>query len=489
MRSEVGARFERVWRDAPDKIVLRAPALGRTLTTGELWQSTHDTARALTRAGLSLDHLIVSAAGNHPGFYPLLLACLETRIAVLPVDRGTPMAQIEELADRFGASAIVTPAAPDLARPSRLERLPCDLVLADLADQRPDPALYAGAAVLKLTSGSTGLPKATFTTEGNLCADALQIIEAMDIRPDDNQLGIIPLSHAYGMGNLLMPVLLQGTSVTLRETFIPPLVVEDANAQRARVFPGVPFMFEHLLEHLAPDCWPASLDTLISAGAPLDPDLARAFAARFGVKIHSFYGTTETGGIAFDDSDDPDVASVVGRPLPGVAVTLRREEGAAPPAGRVHVRSAAVARGYAGSCNAEADGFEDGGFLTGDVGMFDDAGRLMLVGRVSSFINVAGRKVRPYEVEAVLRRMPGIADARVVGAPDERRGEQLVACLVVNRALRPFEIRQFCATRLAAHQIPREFIFLDELPRDARGKTSRRALDSLVEGHLANRNR
>jgi long-chain acyl-CoA synthetase len=489
MTSEVGARFERVWRDAPDKIVVRAPAVGRRLTADDLWRSAHDTARALTRAGLSPDHLIVSAAGNHPGFYSLLLACLETRIALLPVDRGTPMARIDDLAEQFRASAIVTPGTPDPARPFRLERLPCDLVLVHLPDRRPDPALYAGAAVLKLTSGSTGRPKAAFTTERNLCADGLQVIEAMDIRPDDSQLGIIPLSHSYGLGNLVLPTLLQGTAVTLRETFIPPHLIEDADAQRARVFPGVPFMFEHLLEHLPPDRWPTSLETLISAGARLDPDLARAYAARFGVKIHSFYGTTETGGIAFDDSDDPDVSSVVGRPLPGVVVMLRREEGAAPPAGRVHVKSAAVARGYAGAREAEADGFEDGGFLTGDLGMFDDAGRLMLVGRVSSFVNVAGRKVQPYEVEAVLRRMPGIADARVVGAPDERRGERLVACLVTNRALRPFEIRQFCAARLAAHQIPREFIFLDALPRDARGKTSRRALDALVEGHLANRKR
>jgi long-chain acyl-CoA synthetase len=143
------------------------------------------------------------------------------------------------------------------------------------------------------------------------------------------------------------------------------------------------------------------------------------------------------------------------------------------------VSGEAVTCGYAGEA-VDHTAF-DGGFLTGDLARFEDDGRLTLVGRVSSFVNVAGRKVQPDEVERVLREMPAIADARVMGLPDSRRGQQLVACVVARTpGLRPYAIRTFCAERLAAHKIPRAIIFLDALPTDGRGKTSRRALELLV---------
>lgn len=147
----------------------------------------------------------------------------------------------------------------------------------------------------------------------------------------------------------------------------------------------------------------------------------------------------------------------------------------------MHVAGEAVTRGYAGE---DVAGFADG-FLTGDLGRLEADGRLTLVGRVSVFINVAGRKVQPDEVERVLREMPAIADARVIGLPDPRRGQQLVACVVARvRGLRPYAIRTFCAERLAAHKIPRAFVFVDELPTDLRGKTNRRALETLVLARL-----
>src|SRR5262249_36402328 len=155
--------------------------------------------------------------------------------------------------------------------------------------------------------------------------------------------------------------------------------------------------------------WPPRLQRLISAGAPLAPATVRAFHDRFGMKVHSFYGSSETGGIAFDGDDAIDGSGTVGRPLPGVAVTIRDA--------RIHVRSDAVSSGYV---DAPGDAFVDGGFVTADCGEWDAQGRLLLRGRVSSFVNVAGRKVQPGEVEAVLRTMPGVADARVVAAPDPR---------------------------------------------------------------------
>ena len=250
----------------------------------------------------------------------------------------------------------------------------------------------------------------------------------MDIRPDDVQIAAIPLSDSYGIGNLVMPLLLQGTAICLRDAFVPQRIPDDARQFNARHLPGAPFMFDHLATHPPPGGWPPSLTRLVSAGAPLEPDVAERFRAAFGVKIHSFYGTSETGGIAFDDDDGPAAKGFVGRALPGVEISLRDEadEGGC----RVHVRSAAVSSGYAG--DEDADAFVDGGFLTTDLAAFDANQGLVLRGRVSSFVNVAGRKVQPEEVERALREFPGVVEARVLGLEDRHRGERLVACLVLS---------------------------------------------------------
>jgi acyl-CoA synthetase (AMP-forming)/AMP-acid ligase II len=150
-------------------------------------------------------------------------------------------------------------------------------------------------------------------------------------------------------------------------------------------------------------------------------------------------------------------------------------EDAPPGGGRVFVRGPAVATAYADG--GDPDVFADGGFLTGDLGAFDAQGRLVLSGRVSPFVNVAGRKVQPAEVEQVLRELAGVVDVRVIGIADARRGEQLVAFLVM-RTIPPsvVDLRRFCASRLASYKIPRLFLFPDSIPLTSRGKTDRAAL-------------
>jgi long-chain acyl-CoA synthetase len=343
----------------------------------------------------------------------------------------------------------------------------------------PSPQIYGGAAVLKVTSGTSGLPKATFTREAQLIDDMVHITEAMDIRPGDCQMAVIPISHAYGIGNLVMPLLNQGTSIVLREVFVPQQVHADAVAYRARIFPGVPFMFAHFAHNPQAAAWPRVLELIMSAGAPLEPTMARTFAGLFGVKIHSFYGTSETGGISFDDSPDISDVLTVGRALPGVTITLLPEEGAPADGGRVHVTSTAVSSGYAGDA-ATDEAFTGGGFLTGDLGRFDDRRRLVLTGRASSFINLAGKKIQPEEVEQVLRSMPGVQDVRVLGVADAVRGQQVVACVVTRQNLTTLEVRQFCAARLAAHKIPRTILWIDSIPLTERGKTDRVRLEGIV---------
>jgi acyl-CoA synthetase (AMP-forming)/AMP-acid ligase II len=483
--SEIVERFERIRRDSPNRLLIHLPAARASLTAEDIWNASLLQRAQLDSLGLGEEHLVISAAGNRPAAVPLWLACRSLGIALMPVDAGTPTAEIAALARRFGATIAILPrSTPGLEALGTATPFESPLVAVRLADSTPAPQIYRGAAALKVTSGSTGLPKATFTREAQLVEDTVHITTGMDIGPQDCQIAAISISHSYGLGNLVMPLLLQGTPVVLREAFIPQQLHADATEYQARVFPGVPFMFAHFANNPDATAWPHVLETLVSAGAPLDPVMANAFARTFGVKVHSFYGTSETGGISFDDSPDVDVAATVGRPLPGVTITLRPEEGAPIDGGRVHVAGTAVSSSYAGQAPTD-QAFTDGGFLTGDFGRFDARQRLILTGRASSFINVAGRKIQPEEVEQVLRSMRGIEDVRVLGIADAVRGQQVVACVVTQRDdMTAPEIRQFCAARLAAHKIPRTIVWLERIPLTERGKTDRAKLETFVREHL-----
>jgi long-chain acyl-CoA synthetase len=482
MQSELVDAFERIRRDAPDRPLIYLPAANTVLSATHVHDLAMAIGQALDAAGLGAGVLVGGAIGNRPEAVSMLLACRRRGTPYVPLDVGTASPEIGAIARQFGVGAVVLAAAQSIDGFSRVEPFVDGLVLA-VADADPGDSRHGNAAVLKMTSGSTGTPRATLTSEAVLMTDSRTLMQAMAIEPDDILVAAIPMSHAYGLGHLLVPALIQGSALLMRETFVPHRIPEDVRQVGARVFPGVPYMFGHFVANPPAGGWPPTLTRLITAGAPIERSLVDNFRALFAVKIHSFYGTSETGGIAFDDTDAPAEEGMVGTPLPGVTIALVGEDGAHAGTGRIHVSGPAVIDGYADGADATA--FVDGGFLTGDLGSIDPQSRVTLAGRVSSFVNIAGRKVHPGEVERVLRGMAGVIDVRVIGVADGRRGEQLVAGLVVN-GTRPsvLALRQFCGRRLAPHKIPRSFVLLDRIPLTARGKTDRRALEQAVRDAL-----
>jgi long-chain acyl-CoA synthetase len=280
-----------------------------------------------------------------------------------------------------------------------------------------------------------------------------------------------------------MPLLLQGTAAALRQAFHPRQLLDDAAATGATVFPGVPFMFQGIRE-LGVDRLPPRLRLLITAGARIDPATVHWFHDRVERKVHSFYGSSETGGISYDESDDVSEPLHLGRAMPETTIEIVDPDPKG--IGRIVVSGSAVAFRYGASASAEADsGFADGRFITTDLGYLSGDGRLVMTGRRSSLVNVAGRKVDPAEVERVLAELPGVIDARVIGAACDRRGQQLVAFVVSASDRSSVALRQGCAKLLSPHKIPRRFIFLDRLPVDARGKMDRRALEALATAEPA----
>lgn len=467
--------FDRVVRDRGDEVLLDAPGERVRLTARDILAMSVEIERAFAQAGIGAGHLVLSAAGNRAAMPSLVLACLRASLPLMPIEHGTPAGEIVALCERWDTAVVVGLAGdPPILAAATYVGLPGGLA-AGLVEPQPDPGRHGKACLLKLTSGSTGPPKATSTEERHLIADVRHITSCMEIGPHTRQLGVIPLSHSYGFSNLLLPLLWQGTPLRLRTTFVPVQVLPDLIDGALETFAGVPFMFEHLVRH-QPGRMPRALRLVVSAGAPLAFDTVEAFHATTGLKIRSFYGSSETGGICFDDSDTLDPEVPVGRPMGDTRVTLVADADAPGGSGRVQVEGPNVVDRYASEDSAFA-----GRYLTGDFGRWTDDGRLVLTGRAASFVNVAGRKVQPHEVEAALRDLPGVLDAVVLALDDEVRGEALGACLASSAPLTPPQVRAALALRLAPHKLPRVIVSVPALPLTARGKIDRDAALRLLQ--------
>jgi len=278
--SQIVDRFSRLASADPRRPLIIHAAEHRIVTAADLLRLSTDLRDALDAACLPPAAPIVSAVGNRPEFVALLLACLWSKRPLLPADPGTSVSAALALATTWRAAALIGVMGADA--PCLGDPMPGGLAVWRVAGES---AHYERVALMKLTSGSTGLPKAILATEANLVADVQHIVEAMGIRSDDVQLAATPLSHAYALGNLVLPVVWQGTAMVLRDGFVPHRLVDDVAAHGVRVWPGVPFMFEHVLQHPPPGGLPSCLERLISAGAPLDHGVQRRFYERFGLKV------------------------------------------------------------------------------------------------------------------------------------------------------------------------------------------------------------
>ena len=296
---------------------------------------------------------------------------------------------------------------------------------------------------VKLTSGTTGDLKRVFCSVTNLRADGEHIIRTMGLRPADRNLAIIPLGHSYGLGNLVMPLLLQGTTVVCAQAFVPRQILRLIEEHEVTVLPTVPAILRALAQ-LEGATKPPSLRLVISAGAPLTAEVAQQFRQRYGIKIHNFYGSSETGGICYDRTGTATLnGRSVGKPLGGVKVKIRRD-------GRVAVNSPA------------------GKATLPDLGEWNRYGELRLLGRVGEVANIGGKKIAPAEIERALRELHGVSDAWVTVLQDKRGHDYLAAAVETTRAR--VEIEQELLRILPAWKLPKTWLLAPALPRTDRGK-------------------
>jgi len=397
--------------------------------TGREWTAEALTERALSFAGEMADfraeRRVAFQLPNGGDWLAFFLALQERELAAMPLDNGLPLEGCLALARQMRARAFFAHGKFHAIDPD---------------------APRTHAACVKITSGSSQGPKAIACRAAHLLADGRNVMATMGIRAGDRNLAAIPLGHSYGLGNLALPLILQGTAVVCAAEYLPRQLVDWIARHRVTVFPGVPTLFR-VLAALPAGPALAGLRIAISAGAMLGPETAQAFHARFGIKIHNFYGSSETGGISYDRTGAASLSGrSVGKPLRGVKVTVR--------AGRITVASAAVAT-------------PTGKWTLPDLSEWNGRGELVLLGRTGPGANIGGKKVHPLEIESALRAIAGVSDAHVW--LEHRQGRDTLAAAVETRLTRG-KIEHALAAKLPAWKMPKHLKVAVEFPRTPRGK-------------------
>ncbi|MEY2531570.1 MAG: long-chain acyl-CoA synthetase [Verrucomicrobiota bacterium] len=397
--------------------------------------------------------------GNHEDWPALLLACLRRHLVVLPLEQSISEREREAALEICRAAGVI--GGGDSSEVVRLRTT------------APAPKWDGEApSLLKLTSGTTAAPRAIRFRSEQLLADCDQICRTMGISDADLNFGVIPVSHSYGFSNLLTPLLARGVPMVLSRERLPRAVLIDLARTNATVFPGMPVFYQAFCDMTKIPALP-KLRLCISAGAPLSGAVARKFHEKFKQPIHSFYGSSECGGICYDRDGTTFEDGFVGSAMEDVDLAPLSGIDPAAAASQVRVRSAAVGDGY--FPDPDEDKLGGGVFVPDDL-LARHGGGFKIVGRISDVINVAGKKVNPAEVEAHLLRFAGVRKAIVFGRASNLRNEEVAACVVADVDLSEATLLEFCRAELSPWQVPKRVFLVDEIPVNERGKTSRREL-------------
>ncbi|MEN2785915.1 long-chain fatty acid--CoA ligase [Sphingomonas qilianensis] len=354
-------------------------------------------------------------------------------------------------------------------------------------------------ALIQYTGGTTGVPKGAMLTHQNLSANARQVM-ALDPHPGeaDRILGVLPLFHVFANTCVLNRTVLNGGSIVMLPRFDAGQVLAALGRTKATALPGVPTMYQALLDHpQAATTDFTSLRICISGGAPLSAELKAKFEATTGATVVEGYGLSESSGVVsanpYENEGKP---GSIGQPLPATEVRLVDKGDPTIPApegepGEVIVRGPQIMKGYWGKPDANNEVFVpfnnlEGWLRTGDVGVIDEDGFIRIVDRLKDMIAVSGFKVFPSQIEALLYHHPAVKEAMVIGLPDAYRGEQPRAYVTLNDGITatPDELREWINPQLGRHERVDQVVIRLTMPKTMIGKLSRKDLvaEVMAEG-------
>ncbi|HEV2095119.1 MAG TPA: class I adenylate-forming enzyme family protein [Chthoniobacterales bacterium] len=440
---------------SPDGAAIRDPR-GDVLRTFAQIEAESVDLTANVLVGFAAGQVVGIQIGNHASWPALLLACLRRKVVAVPLESSINDGERERALRTCQAVGFVALEAQALRAHKFSGSAPIDW------GERP-PAL------MKVTSGTTAAPRAIRFGSDQLLADCNQICETMGIATSDLNFAVIPFSHSYGFSNLITPLLTRGIPLVLIRDRLPRALLEGLATTNATIFPGMPVFYQSFCQMDQVPVLPA-LRLCISAGAPLPLAVAQQFRTKFGLAIHSFYGSSECGGICYDREALLEIPGFVGPPMRGLSLEKLEPEVRV---GRVSVRSEAVGDGYFPAPDEERLGA--GRFIPDDLLVATKEG-FQITGRVSDLINVAGKKVNPAEIEAVLLAHPAVRDVIVFGRASTLRNEEVAACVVVDAPVTEADLLRVCRQKFSGWQVPKTIFFTDSIPVNERGKVSRREL-------------
>jgi fatty-acyl-CoA synthase len=488
----------------PDRVMV-SDEFGE-LTYAEIDRRTDAIAVGLREHGVSEGDNVGLMARNHRGFVEAVVAIAKLGADVLLLNTAFSGPQITEVCEREGPSALVydgefsnlvEDAGRDRVRiiadgalaeddQAEAQDLPAlEAMVEEFSGRRPDSPGRSGRLTI-LTSGTTGTPKGA--SRGVKEGGGIPSLDApaglLDRIPmkEGMRIGLAaPMFHAWGLSNFALGTAL-GASFVLMRKFDPEAWLRAIDEQRVEGLIVVPVMMQRILnvdEGTRRRYDTSSLAVVSASGSALPGDLATRWMDAFGDTLYNMYGSTEVASATIATPGDMRAApGTAGRPTRGTVLKLFDEHGAEVDqgdTGRIFVGNSALFEGYTGGGDKDRIGNL---IASGDIGRFDEAGRLFVVGRDDEMIVSGGENVFPKEVEDVLARHDAVAEAAAIGVEDEDFGQRLKAFVVLRdgSSAEEKELKNHVRDQLARYKVPREIVFIDELPRNAAGKVLKREL-------------
>lgn len=466
-----------------------------TLSYGELHRRANALASSFANDGIRPGDAIAVMCRNHRGFVDVTVATSRLGANIIYLNTAFAAPQLAEVIERERAAAIVYDEEfANIVEPVRAgrrsyvawhdgesangDRLIEDLIAEGDAAGVP-PAAEPGRVII-LTSGTTGAPKGARRSAAGLGA-AAALLSKMPLKARETTMIAAPIFHTWGLAHFTLGVPLAST-IVLRRRFDPEGTLRAVARHRASGLVVVPVMLQRMLE--LPDDVFAKYDTsslrvIAASGSALPGPLSTRVMDRFGDVLYNTYGSTEVAWATIATPADMRAApGTAGRPPVGTRVRLLDEDGREVPAGqtgRIFVGNELPFEGYTGGGNKE---IIDGLMSSGDVGHFDSGGRLFVDGRDDDMIISGGENVFPSEVEDLLAGHAAVREVAVIGIADEEWGQRLKAVVALNAEVdcSEDELKAYVRANLAGFKVPREIVFVEELPRNATGKVLKREL-------------
>jgi acyl-CoA synthetase (AMP-forming)/AMP-acid ligase II len=468
------------------------------LTFREIDERSNALADQLARRGVREGDGVALLARNHRGFVDAALAIAKLGANVLLLNTAFAAPQLGEVCEREGAKLVIHDeefddlvdrakvTAPRLlawtdsdASSRAADRETVEDLIAAGSRERRDPPGREGKMVI-LTSGTTGTPKGAPRGGGNFDA-AVALLERIPLRSGWRSHVAAPLFHTWGFAHLSLAMLL-GSTVVLTRKFDPEGALKVLTEQKCDSFVVIPVMLQRILRlpQETLDSYDLSRVKVVAAsGSAMPGNLSIEWMDQFGDTLYNIYGSTEVAWASVAQPRDMRAApGTAGKPPVNTVVRLFDHEGkevSTGQTGRIFVGNSMLFEGYTGGGHKESI---DGLMSSGDIGRFDDEGRLFVEGRDDEMIVSGGENVFPKEVEDCLARYDGVVEVAAIGVDDDEFGERLRAFVVrADMDVTEEELREHVKANLARFKVPRDFVFLDELPRNATGKILKRELD------------